>query len=126
MRCSLYVGWHSYLTHLECSACGARHGADQPQTVCTRCGLVLFARYDLPRLRSEVRPADLAGRRWNMWRYHELLPVRDEANVISLGEGATPVLTARGGVASRLGFERGAVRVKDEGQNPTASYPAPV
>ena len=57
-----------------------------------------------------------------MWRYHELLPVRDEANVISLGEGATPVVGARSAVAARLGFERGAVRVKDEGQNPTASY----
>src|SRR5713226_4295272 len=35
----LQVGWHSYLTHLECSACGARHDADQPHTVCTQCGL---------------------------------------------------------------------------------------
>jgi threonine synthase len=118
------VTWRSYLSHLECSACGARCDADQPQTVCAKCGLVLFARYDLAAVRAAVKPADLAGRRWDMWRYWELLPVRDEANLVSLGEGATPILSARREVAKRLGFERGAVRVKDEGQNPTASFKA--
>src|SRR5690242_10698004 len=71
------MAWRSYLTHLECSACGARHDADQPQTVCTACGLVLFARYDLASVRRTMKPADFAGRRWDMWRYWELLPVRD-------------------------------------------------
>ncbi|MFI5266367.1 MAG: threonine synthase [Chloroflexota bacterium] len=116
--------WRSFLTHLECSACGARHEADQPQTVCTQCGLVLFARYDLAGIRTAVKPAELAGRRWDMWRYWELLPIRKEANLVSLGEGMTPLLQARTEVARRLGFERGAVRVKDEGQNPTASFKA--
>ncbi len=92
-----------------------------PQTVCTSCGLVLLARYDLAGVRAAVRPADFAGRRWDMWRYWELLPVRDEANLVSLGEGLTPILQARAAVAERLGLERGALRVKDEGQNPTAS-----
>ena len=95
-----------------------------PQTVCTRCGLVLLARYDLAGVRAAVRPADFAGRRWDMWRYWELLPVRDEANLVSLGEGLTPILRARSAVAERLGLERGALRVKDEGQNPTASFKA--
>ncbi len=118
------MAWRSFLTHLECSACGARHDAGQPQTVCRHCGLVLFARYDLEAVKRAVSPADFAGRSWEMWRYRELLPVRDKANVVSLGEGATPVLTARKDVAARLGFERGAVRVKDEGQNPTGSFKA--
>jgi threonine synthase len=116
--------WRSYLSHLECSACGMRHDADQLHTVCTACGKVLFARYDLAAVRRAVQPADFAGRRWDMWRYWELLPVRDAANVISLGEGMTPLVELSRSAAARLGFERGQVVLKDEGQNPTASFKA--
>jgi threonine synthase len=116
--------WRSYLTHLECTACGLRHDADQLQTVCTACGKVLFARYDLDAVRKAVRPEAFAPRRWDMWRYSELLPIRDPANVISLGEGLTPLVELRSHAAAALGFERGQVRVKEEGQNPTASFKA--
>src|SRR5947207_11114577 len=89
---SMAAPWRSFLTHLECSACGLRHDADQLQTVCTACGKVLFARYDLDALRQAITPADFAIRRWDMWRYAELLPVRSAANVVSLGEGLTPLV----------------------------------
>src|SRR5438552_13284292 len=85
--------WRSFLTHLECSACGQRHDADQLQTVCTACGKVLFARYDLDGVRRAVIPTDFSARRWDMWRYAELLPIRRQENVISLGEGLTPLVT---------------------------------
>ena len=87
--------WRSYLSHLECTACGLRHDADRLQTVCTACGKVLFARYDLDGVRDAVQPSNFACRRWDMWRYWELLPVRDPANVISLGEGLTPLVGVR-------------------------------
>ena len=56
-----------------------------------------------------------------MWRYYELMPVRDEANVVTLGEGFTPILRAE-----RLGSDLGcsALYIKDEGLNPTASFKA--
>jgi threonine synthase len=116
--------WHSYLSHLECTACGLRHDADQLQTVCTACGKVLFARYDLDAVRRAVTPVDVQGRRWDMWRYWELLPVREAANVVSLGEGMTPLVEVRREAAGALGLERGRLVVKDEGQNPTASFKA--
>jgi threonine synthase len=116
--------WRSYLSHLECTACGLRHDAERLQTVCTACGKVLFARYDLDAVRQAVRPSDFAGRRWDMWRYWELLPVRDAANVISLGEGLTPLVEVRREAAAALGLERGRLQLKDEGQNPTASFKA--
>jgi threonine synthase len=116
--------WRSYLSHLECTACGLRHEAERLQTVCTACGKVLFARYDLDAVRQAVRPSDFAGRRWDMWRYWELLPVRDAANVISLGEGLTPLVEVRREAAAALGLERGRLQLKDEGQNPTASFKA--
>src|SRR5919202_6404676 len=116
--------WRSFLTHLECTNCGLRHAADQLQTVCTACGKVLYARYDLAAARAAVSPADLAGRRWDMWRYSELLPIRDPANVVSLGEGVTPLVGVRREVAQAVGLERGEVWLKEEGLNPTASFKA--
>ena len=52
--------WRSYLSHLECTACGLHHDADQLQTVCTACGKVLFARYDLDGVRQAVQPSNFA------------------------------------------------------------------
>ena len=56
-----------------------------------------------------------------MWRYFELMPVREEANVVTLGEGFTPILKAE-----RLGSDLGCsdLHIKDEGLNPTASFKA--
>ncbi len=116
--------WRSYLTHLECTDCGARWNADELHSVCRQCGKVLFARYDLPSIRRLLRRGDFAGRRWDMWRYWELLPVRDQSNLISLGEGLTPLVKVRSEVARALGLEHGALELKDEGQNPTASFKA--
>src|ERR687885_1096292 len=116
--------WRSYLSHLECTACGLGHAADRPQTVCTACGKVLFARYDLDGVRSALGPGELATRRWDMWRYWELLPVRDPANVVSLGEGLTPLVEVRRETARAVGLERGAVLLKEEGQNPTGTFKA--
>jgi threonine synthase len=116
--------WRSFLSHLECTNCGRRHAADQLQTVCESCGKVLFARYDLDGVRRAVGPEAFASRRWDMWRYAELLPVVDETNVVSLGEGLTPQVPLRKHARMQLGFERGEVLLKDEGQNPTASFKA--
>jgi threonine synthase len=56
-----------------------------------------------------------------MWRYHEILPVRDPRHILTLGEGGTPVLPASR-VAARFGFK--ALWMKDEGQNPTGTFKA--
>src|ERR1043166_1490285 len=116
--------WRSFLTYLECTACGLRHDADRLRTVCSACCKVLFARYDLDAVRVAVEPPEFATRRWDMWRYAELLPVRNEANVISLGEGHTPLVAALNHAARAVGLERGELLLKDEGQNPTASFKA--
>jgi threonine synthase len=116
--------WRSFLTHLECTNCGLQHEADRLQTVCSACGKVLFARYDLDGVRQALKPLDFAARRWDMWRYWELLPVRDAKNVVSLGEGLTPLVNVRSEAAAALGLERGELLIKDEGQNPTASFKA--
>ena len=111
----------SYLTHLECTACGQRHDADVLQTLCRDCGKVLYARYDLAAAAEAVAPSDIAAREQTMWRYREVLPVRDDAFEVTLGEGGTPLLHAE-----RLGASLGCtdLYIKDEGMNPTASFKA--
>jgi threonine synthase len=82
---------------------------------------VLFARYDLERVRAVVRREHLKDRVASLWRYRELLPLRDDAQIVTLGEGWTPLLSAQ-----RLGGQLGCRRllVKDEGVNPTGSFKA--
>jgi threonine synthase len=107
---------HSFLSHLECTHCGNRYSADELRSVCLNCGKVLFARYDLDAARKNFSRESLTSRDWDMWRWRELLPVRDEKNIVTLGEGMTPLLHAR-----RLGEN---VFIKEEGLNPTGSFKA--
>jgi threonine synthase len=81
----------STLSHLECSKTGARYDADTVQGL-SDVGAPLLARYDLDAVRAGVSPADIAQRPHDLWRYHEVLPVRDPAHVTTLGEGMTPLL----------------------------------
>ena len=80
----------SYLDHLECTQCGKTFPHTQLVKISPCCGKVLFARYDLPRMRREVDRNSWQDRVTTMWRFSELMPVEDPDNVITLGEGATP------------------------------------
>ena len=100
------------LTHLECTRCGEHYAADRPQSVCTKDGGILYARYDLAAIKRSFPAARLAARAPNMWRYDAVLP---DANPVSLGEGFTPMLPSR---------EYPNIFIKDEGLNPTGSFKA--
>lgn len=112
---------HSFLSHLECSYCGELYDHAEPMRTCPSCERVLFARYDLEAAGAALSRDDLAGRPATMWRYHELMPVLDPANVVSLGEGMTPIISAE-----RLARETDSpgLLVKDEGLCPTGSFKA--
>jgi threonine synthase len=111
----------SFLSHLQCPRCEATRDADTLTNVCPDDGSPLLARYDLAGVRSSVDPKAIAQRPETLWRYHELLPVRSPENVVSLGEGMTPLLPlAR--TAERL--DVGQLWMKDDGQLPTASFKA--
>src|SRR5918994_3214511 len=100
---------YSYLASLTCSACGATWDAEAVHGLCPSCGLVLFATYDLDALRRDMPEPSFEHRTWDLWRYHELLPVRDPTKVRSLGEGATPLLTAPKSLTDALGLAAGAL-----------------
>jgi threonine synthase len=109
------------VTHLECAACGLRHEARRLHNLCTECGKPLLVRYDLEQASASLTRKSLKGRRADLWRYREVLPVERDENVTTLGEGYTPLVHA-----SRLGEQLGLkeLYIKDEGQNPTQSFKA--
>jgi threonine synthase len=109
-----------YVSHLECSKCSATYESEQVQQLCS-CGGPLLVRYHLNRVRDSFRRDDLASRSPTLWRYRELLPVRKEEHVVSLGEGMTPLLPLDR-VGPTVGIPR--LLMKDEGLIPTGTFKA--
>ncbi len=111
----------SMLLDLECPECGRHLPADQLQSVCPECDSPLFARYDLSAAAKAISPEVMRGRPAGLWRWAELLPLRDERFRLTLGEGDTPLL-AMPRLAAALGLR--ALYIKEEGTNPTGSFKA--
>ena len=109
------------VTHLECALCGLRHEAQRLHNLCRDCSKPLLVHYDLHKAQRSLTRESLRSRRADLWRYREVLPVEDEENIVSLGEGWTPLLSA-----NRLGELVGVadLYIKDESQNPTQSFKA--
>jgi len=110
------------VTHLECALCGFIHEANTLQNLCRECGKPLLVRYDLEAAKFTLKPEILKEREANLWRYREVLPVQDWNNIVSFGEGWTPLLNAQR-LAEALPIELD-LYIKDEGQNPTQSFKA--
>ena len=108
------------LTHLECARCQRHYPAGEVHTLC-ECGGPLLARYDLDKAAKNMRPGHLALREPTLWRYDDVLPVDNPDYRISLGEGFTPLLTARR-LGSAIGIPR--LSIKDESQLPGGSFKA--
>src|SRR5471032_567916 len=110
-----------YMTHLVCTLCGKVHDAEVPQNVSACCGKPLFAVYDLAAAAKTMTKESLRTRVKSLWRYREVLPVKNESDIVTLGEGWTPLLPA-----PRLGAKHGLKKlfIKDEAQNPTGSLKA--
>jgi threonine synthase len=110
----------TFVTHLECSWTGEVYEADQPHNL-SRVGKPLLVRYDLDGVRASLSKEALAARPDDLWRWRELLPVRRVADIVSLGEVATPLIPLKRSVQDLGGGE---VLVKDEGRLPTGSFKA--
>lgn len=111
----------SLLIHLECPECGGKFDADHQQSICHHCHSPLLARYDLEAIRQRLTPNQLKTRYRGLWRWAELLPVRDPTFRITLGEGDTPLIPVPR-VSRFLGLSQ--LIVKDESRNPTGTFKA--
>ncbi len=103
----------------ECASCEHTAPYTKLTSVCPRCGSAwLHLKYDLPRV-AEIWQRELAQRESTIWRYWELMPLLDQKNIVSMGEGWTPLLRADN-LGSMLGNRN--IFIKDERQGPTASF----
>ena len=110
--------FQSAMTSVYGPESGAHYDPEQLLTTDPEDGKVLLVEYDLERAGKTLTRESLASRPWNLWRYAEIMPVRNPENRLTLGEGGTPLLST-----NRLGAELGLpnLLLKDEGRNPTGS-----
>jgi threonine synthase len=105
---------------LECTYCGHHEPMRTFAGACPKCGEVIVeARYDLDALRASQWAEALRQRRPHLWRYHEVLPIYDTENIVSLGEGQTPLIKSKA-LGAALGLKN--LYIKDERQGPTGSF----
>lgn len=107
----------TFATHLESALDGTRLPADRVQTL--HRDRPLWVRYDLARVAQAMTKELVASRPPTLWRYRELLPPNDDANIVSLGEGMTPLIDCPR-LGRRFGLDR--LAIKDESQLPTGSF----
>ncbi|WP_407269760.1 threonine synthase [Radiobacillus sp. PE A8.2] len=111
---------YSYISHLYCPKCETTYDHTKVNQLC-ECGAPLLVAYDLEELSKNLTKAELLVRTASLWRYHELLPVVDEANVVTLGEGMTPLLDMPS-IGADMDIPN--LFMKDEGIIPTGSFKA--
>ena len=121
MNSNLTTERPTFVTHLECAMTGERYEADTLHDL-SKAGKPLLVRYDLAGVKKALTKAGAdASAPPDLWRYRELLPVRKAADIVSLGEAMTPLISLPK-LAKKLGG--GEIIVKDEGRLPTGSFKA--
>jgi threonine synthase len=108
----------SHASHLSCSKCGKNYAVNGLHHLSACCQKPLIVNFHED---FSFQKTDLHGRVSGMWRYFEMLPLNNHNNIITLGEGMTPILPATK-LAKKYGLNH--LYVKDEGLNPTGSFKA--
>ncbi len=108
----------TFATAIKCSHCKTEYSLSAINTFSQCCHAPLVVEYDttIPLDRSE-----LSHRENSMWRYSEMLPVVKAKNIVSLGEGMTPIISLHK-LGDKYGFS--SLSMKDESVNPTLSFKA--
>ncbi len=109
-----------YVSHLSCPKCAKTYDSEQLIQLC-QCGAPLLVQYDLPQVRETLSKSALNQREPTLWRYRELLPVKHEENIVSLGEGMTPLLPLKN-LGPKVNMPN--LFLKDEGIIPTGTFKA--
>ena len=109
---------YSFAVALKCSNCQKEYSFKSLNTFADCCNRPLVVEYDQE---LDLDKSMLATRRHDMWRYSEMLPVLKEENIVSLGEGMTPILELNK-LGATYGFSH--LLMKDETNNPTGSFKA--
>ncbi|MBN8620384.1 MAG: pyridoxal-phosphate dependent enzyme, partial [Anaerolineae bacterium] len=105
---------------LECINCHTRVALDRNVAGCPNCGEnILEARYDFSQIDVNAWMETTRRRKHDLWRFREVLPIYNSANIITMGEGGTPLIKSQA-LAASLGLKH--LYIKDERQGPTGSF----
>ena len=113
----------NHVTGFACLRCGRFYTEKKMFKGCPDCAKRgkpsnVSVQYDYDALRKAFSVKKIEGRPATMWRYRELLPP-DEDDIVTLGEGLTPLLPVQR-LGARVGLPR--LYVKDESRNATWSF----
>ncbi|MFQ6080072.1 MAG: threonine synthase [Candidatus Bathyarchaeia archaeon] len=110
----------SFVTRMVCARCGTEYPPDEKVCMCLkRDDGRLDIYYNYSALAERVNKKMLIKRAPSVWKYQEFLPVKSERNIVTLGEGGTPLLKASN-LAREVGLR--SLYLKDETRNPTGSF----
>ena len=110
----------SFVTHLKCAKCGTEYSLDDKLTLCPKKDdgrLDIY--YDYEAISKKLNKKTLQQRNLGLWNYKELLPVKDERKIVTLGEGRTPLILSKR-LAGKWGTKN--LYLKDETRSPTGSF----
>ncbi|HEX7392892.1 MAG TPA: threonine synthase, partial [Thermoplasmata archaeon] len=104
---------------MRCIECGKVHEMDRPAYACTSCGNLLEIRMDRAKALERFSETKMRKRPLSVWRYRELIPIGEGAQIFTLNEGGTQLLDAKR-LAEDIGIRR--LYIKFDGTNPTGSF----
>ncbi|QPC82397.1 pyridoxal-phosphate dependent enzyme [Phototrophicus methaneseepsis] len=108
------------LINLECTYCHTETPLYAFKGECPNCGeKIMKPRYEMEGFDVQAWLKEIRNRPETLWRYHELLPIYDTNNIVTMGEGGTPLIKSRA-LAASLGLKH--LYIKDERQGPTGSF----
>src|SRR5699024_582727 len=108
----------SYVSHLYCPKCEKTYSVEEQNQLC-ECGSPLLVAYKMDELKKNFKASDLLERKADLWRYHEFLPVQNEDNVVTLGEGLTPIVEMN---KTGKNMDITNLYMKDESMIPSGSF----
>jgi len=104
---------------MECPRCGKTYPINDMVYRCVECDYPLEVRYDYNEIATKITKKLIGKREWTIWRYKEILPIKNFSKIISLNEGGT-ALQKGARLAERFGIKN--LYLKDETRNPTWSF----
>lgn len=109
----------AYATGLKCDSCEAEFSIREPLGTCPECGGLLEVQYDMDAMKNGVKAISGDCKYNSIWRYRQFFPAIEEKNIITLGEGCTPLVKSVH-LAKKLGIPN--LYYKNDTMMPTGSF----
>lgn len=104
----------------KCFSCGLEMPPRHVRYVCNTCQGNLDVCYDYKLLKKTIKPTTITvNHGYNIWRYFDLLPLKNKKFTTPLQVGWTPLYHSKK-IGNELGLKN--LFIKDDGRNPSASF----